>query len=347
VSERRFPPIPASGLWRGTDLRDPSSFAVDLDPDFLGDLEASARRLAAKGRDAVGVDVVDLPLGPLAPVVEEVRAELMEGRGLVLLRGFPVDRLSQHEIEILFWRVGSGLGRPVSQSVMGDRLGHIVDVTDRDPHARAYRNRSELTPHTDPADILAFLCLRPARRGGVSRFVSALTIHEEIRRTRPDLLERLYRGFRYHRLGEQAPGRPHITPHRIPVFSERDGLISCRYVRQYFEVAADEDPDIVLTRQDREAIDLLESLAADPSFRVELTLQPGEAILANNFTVLHSRTAFEDHDEPELKRHLLRLWLAADPPRPLVSEIEHFEGEPGIPPQPGRRPSYATPVDVQ
>jgi len=37
---------------------------------------------------------------------------------------------------------------------MGERLDHIIDVTDKDPHAWAYRNRPELTPHTDPGDIL-------------------------------------------------------------------------------------------------------------------------------------------------------------------------------------------------
>ena len=29
----------------------------------------------------------------------------------------------------------------------------------------------------------------------------------------------------------------------------------------------------------------------------------------NNHPMLHSRTAFEDHDEAARKRHLLRLWL--------------------------------------
>jgi hypothetical protein len=27
---------------------------------------------------------------------------------------------------------------------------------------------------------------------------------------------------------------------------------------------------------------------------------------------MHSRTAFEDFDEPKLKRHLLRMWIAVD-----------------------------------
>jgi hypothetical protein len=229
---------------------------------------------------------------------------------------------------------------------MGERLGHIIDVTKTDPNARAYRNKSELTPHSDPADMLSFLCIHPAARGGVSRFCSSIAIHEEIRRTRPDLLERLYRGYRYHRLGEQQPGDPEITAHRVPVFSTFEGVTSCRYVRQYLEVAADERPDINLDSVDREALDLLESLAADPSFHFEFTLQAGEAVFANNFTVFHARSSFEN--DPALPpRHLLRLWLSADPRRPIAPEVLHYEGEPGIQPIPGRTPSYATDVEVQ
>jgi hypothetical protein len=39
--------------------------------------------------------------------------------------------------------------------------------------------------------------------------------------------------------------------------------------------------------------------------------------LLSNHTVLHSRSAYEDHAEPEKKRHLLRLWLSFDRPRSL------------------------------
>jgi hypothetical protein len=347
VSDRPYPTIPAAALWRRADLPDKDSFALDLDLDRLAALEDVARRLAAQGREVVSIRAAEVPLGPVESLIDELRSELVDGRGFSLLRGFPVDRLSQAELEIVFWGVGLRLGRPVSQSVMGDRLGHVIDVTAEDPHARAYRNPSELTPHTDPADMLSFLCIRPARRGGVSRFVSSLTIHEEIRRQRPDLLEILYRGFRYHRLGEQGPDDPPITPHRIPVFSEKDGLVSCRYVRHYIEVAADEDPDIEITPDEREALEYFEAQAARPDLHTEFTLAPGEAIFANNFTVMHARTGFEDHSDPERKRHLLRLWLAADPPRPLVPEILHYEGEPGIPPQAGRRPSYATEREIQ
>jgi hypothetical protein len=336
--------IPAANFWDRTDVPDVDAIAVDIPDGDLVDLETAARRLAADGVDPVTTGPDDLPLGALTTLVDDLRTEILHGRGIVLLRGFPVDRCTVDETALMFWGIGLRLGRAVSQSVMGERLGHVVNMTDTDPHARAYRNRSELSAHSDPGDILSFLCIRPALSGGVSRFVSSLSVFEEIRRERPDLLAVLAHGFRYHRFGEQGPDDDPITPHRIPVFSERDGLVSGRFVREYVEIAADEDPSIVLTETDHEAIRVLEETANRPDLALDFTMSAGEAVVANNFTVFHARTAFTD--SPEHRRHLLRLWLAAEPPRPVVPETMQYPGEPGIPPQAGRVPSFASRFDI-
>ena len=335
--------IPAANLWDRSDVPDVDAIAVDIPAGDLADLEAAARRLAADDVDPVEAGPDDLPLGALASLVDDLRTEVLHGRGIALLRGFPVERCTVDEVALMFWGIGLRLGRAVSQSVMGERLGHVINVTDADPHARAYRNRSELSPHSDPGDLVSFLCIRPAPSGGVSRFVSSLSVFDEIRRERPDLLALLARGFRYHRFGEQGPDDEPVTPHRIPVFSECEGMVSGRFVREYVEIAADEDPSITLTDADREAIGLLEATANRSDLALDFTMAAGEAVVANNFTVFHARSAFTD--DPEHRRHLLRLWLAADPPRPVVPETMHYIGEPGIPAQPGRVPSFASRFD--
>ncbi len=335
--------VPVENLWRGADLGGADPIAVDLPPADLTDLEAAAVDLASRGVDPVETSAVDLPLGALAPLVDDLRHEVLHGRGIALLRGFPVDRRNVEEIALMFWAIGLRLGRAVSQSVMGERLGHVVDVTDVDPHARAYRNRSELAPHSDPGDLVSFLCIRAAAEGGVSRFVSSLAVFEEIRRSRPDLLEVLARGFRYHRFGEHGPDDDPVTPHYIPVFSEREGLVSGRYVPEYVQIAADEDPSIQLSDLDLEALELLHATTNRRDLVLDFTLAAGEAVVANNFTVFHARTGFVDR--PGQRRHLLRLWLAAEPPRPVVPETKQYPGEPGIPPQPGRKPSFASRFD--
>lgn len=344
-SHTDFGTPPPANLWRSAE-RELASFRRSLPARAMGTLLEAARRSIEASRPVDSLTTDDLPLGELTEEIAALRAELVEGSGFVILDGIDVDGLSTDEIERVFWGIGLRLGTPVSQSVMGERLGHVRDVTAVDPDARAYRNKSELTPHSDPADLLTFLCIHPAAIGGVSRFVSSMAIHEQMRAKRPDLLARLYRGFRYHRLGEQRPGSLPITEHRLPVFSTIEGFTSCRYVRVYFEEAAADDPTIEITDLDREAIEMFEALAADPALHHEFTLRSGEAVFANNFTVLHARSGFEN--DPELPpRHLLRLWLSTNPRRPIRPEVLHFDGEPGVPKVEGQTPSYASKVDIQ
>jgi len=343
----RFPPIPLITQWRGKDFRSKDDVAVDLDPNKVSAVMPAIQAVLSSGKEITSLTLQDVPIESFADQLMELRDLILHGRGLAILRGFPVDDYSEDEIAALYWAVGLHLGNPVSQSVMGDRLGHVMDVSGKDKNARAYRNSNELTPHTDPGDILAFLCLKPAKFGGESIFSSAHTVHEIMREQYPHLLERLYKGYHWHRFGEQPEGFDPITPHRVPVFSECEGAVSCRLVRQYIEIAADEYPEAALDDTDHEALETFESLAAQEGIGYRFTLASGEAIIANNYTVLHSRTAFDDDDDPALKRHLLRLWLHAKPPRPTVPEIFIYgNGEPGIPPKPGAVPFYENRVEI-
>src|SRR5207244_485125 len=58
-----------------------------------------------------------------------------------------------------------------------------------------------------------------------------VTVHDEMRRRAPELLEPLYRGYCYHRLGEEGPDEEPATPYRVPVFASRNGDLSVRYQR--------------------------------------------------------------------------------------------------------------------
>ncbi|HEX6732636.1 MAG TPA: TauD/TfdA family dioxygenase [Pyrinomonadaceae bacterium] len=110
------------------------------------------------------------------------------------------------------------------------------------------------------------------------------------------------------RRGEVPEGsKPYFS---IPVFNYHDGLVSAIYQRQYIESARRFPGVAPLSQQQIKALDLLDELANDPKLNLMMELQPGDVQLVHNHTILHDRTAFEDYPEPELKRHLLRLWLA-------------------------------------
>jgi len=328
-------------VWKGADFASKADITLAFTPEQLDEIDGLVARLRAAGLglDAVERKHVELPL--TAPLLAEMREELKSGTGLVLLRGLDALRHSKEDMELIFWAFGTLLGQSVSQSVMGDRLGHVSDMTRTDPHARAYRNRDELTPHTDTSDIVGLCCLRAAKSGGVSIVTSVTAVHNEMLRSYPEYLEVLYRGFRYHRRGEQPPGADPITPHRVPVFSYRGGQLSCRYIRSHIEAAARElgEP---LTSLERAALDTLERLTLELALR--FTMEPGEIYFINNYTTLHARTGFEDFEQEDRRRHMLRLWLYAPDWRELDPELELYpdaEGRGGIAPQPGKTPSYA------
>jgi hypothetical protein len=180
---------------------------------------------------------------------------------------------------------------------------------------RIYQTRERQNYHTDSCDVVGLLCLQPARSGGLSSLVSSVTIFNELRRRRPELARVLFEPIETDRRGEVAAGqRPYF---RIPVFNWHAGLLSTIYHRSYIESArrfADVPP---LTPEQREALDLFESLANDPALHFFMEFRAGDVQLVHNHTLLHDRTGFEDWPEPERRRHLLRLWLAPAEARPL------------------------------
>jgi hypothetical protein len=253
-----------------------------------------------------------------------------------VVRRLPVEDYSKDEIGMIFWGIGTRLGRGLSQSVLGDRLGHVKDFSREDPLARAYRNKQELSPHTDSCDLVGLACLRDAQSGGVSRPTSALTVHNVMLAEYPEALERLYRGYVFHRRGEEKPGDLPHTPYRVPVYSDTDGKVSARYVRTYVE-AGEAAAGHKMGEAELAVLDRFQEVTKRPKLMLEFTLQPGEMYFINNYTILHARTAFDDGDaEEDRRRHLLRLWLDVPSMRPVHPHIKSG----GIEAVPGRASSY-------
>lgn len=197
-------------------------------------------------------------------------------------------------------------------------LGHVYDLggsSANDPNTRSYATSERQNFHIDRCDVVALLCLRRAKSGGLSTIVSSMAVHNVMAERRPDLLKRLYQPFPVDRRGEVPEGKGSF--YEAPIFNKHEGKLSVLYSRLHIG-SAQRFPDARrLTAEDYEALDMLAALAADPALRLDMSFMPGDIQFLHNHTILHARSEYEDWPEPERKRHLLRLWLAPPNARPL------------------------------
>ena len=308
--------IKSPAAWYGPDLAAKNDWIEILSDDEIAEIDAAARKLADVEFDIPSIRREDFPLPILGPRLLLFLDELLNGRGFVLLRRLPVERWSQRKIATAYFGLGSHLGPAVSQNAQGHVLGHVKDLgqSSADPNVRIYQTSERQGYHTDSCDVVGLLCLQPAKRGGLSSLVSSVTLYNEIRRRRPDLIHALFEPIETDRRGEVPEGqKPYF---QIPVFCWHQGLLSAVYQRKYID-SARRFVRTPLTAVQKEALDLFDALADDPSLNLSMQLEAGDIQLVHNHNLLHDRTAFEDWDKPGRQRHLLRLWLSPKEARPL------------------------------
>jgi len=316
-----MPPGPVSGraAWYGRDLAPREhDWIYRLSTPELAEIDAAVRIFKASARPLAAITPEDFPLPTFGAALRQLGAELLEGRGFFMLRGFPVDDYARDEQAIAYMGLGSYFGRPRSQNAKGHLLGHVKDLglDIRDPNVRYYQTNRRLEYHTDSIDVVGLLCLRTARAGGESFIASSATIYNEILERRPDLLPSLFEPFPTDRRGEVPEGmKPWFD---IPVFHWHANRLTCIYVRQYIESAQRNFPQAKrLTGEQFAAMDLMDEIANDPGVHLAMAFRPGDMQFLHNHQILHSRNDFENWPEPERHRHLLRLWVAPPGARPL------------------------------
>ncbi|MBT3430608.1 MAG: TauD/TfdA family dioxygenase [Proteobacteria bacterium] len=325
--------------WTTESVRSKADMAYTLSKEELSALDTALNEVKSRGLAVEEVTAGDFPLGGLEKVVAGWIQEIDYGKGLVFLQGIPVARYTKDDCALIFWGIGAHMGEAQSQSLGGDRLGHVVNLGGDNPRYRAYQNSTELALHTDATDIVGMMCLVPAREGGLSGYAGAAAIYNELLDHHPDVLPILCEGFHYHLFGEHAPGESPVTEEKTPVFSEKDGCLSISYLRSYIEMAF-AHMGKEKTAAESEALDTLDQVAHGPKCFRQFMLSPGDMLFFSNYTVLHNRTAFVDDDDLDKRRHLLRLWLRAHDPRPLVENISAFGKRRGISKQEGRTSIY-------
>ena len=317
----RLDPITGPAAWRGCDIAADPGWQQALSAAEIAEFDAALAGLAARGLRFPGFGPQDFPLPLLAGRLQAVAYELEHGRGFHLLRGLPVQRWTDEQIDAVCYGLGLHMGLPVRQNPRGDLLGVVMNVGDvTKKTTRVYETNLYLPYHCDPSDVVGLLCVRKALRGGVSSLVSVAALYNQLLARHPHYLALYHRLWYFAHLCEDQPSLS-------PIFSWHEGKLSCRYLRQYTELGH-EIRGLPLCRVEIEALDLFDATMQDPALRLDMLLEPGDLQFANNYAVLHSRTEFEDAPDRALHRRMLRLWLKMPNARALAPE---FPGRNGFP----------------
>lgn len=290
--------------WTRDSLAASQDWIFQLDDVQRNEIEAALMSWRSQGGLPHQANPQSFPLPSWQKVLAQAKASLMT-KGLALIKGFPVDR-SDADCSDMFWGLGTHVGLAVTQTNKGDLLVPVYDRKFRGevtPKSFGYSSDQELEFHIDPTDAFGLLCIRKAKYGGESRLVSATSIHNEMLRTRPDLLEALYDSFVWMR---RYPGGGKVSS-PIPVFDAAGGKVSSRYHRRYIDTGA-QLAGVELTPLQVEALDMFGALNDRHELVAEYILQPGDVMLMNNHLVLHAKKAQRDEGDPQKGRLLQRIW---------------------------------------
>ncbi|GAC1594730.1 MAG: TauD/TfdA family dioxygenase [Candidatus Velthaea sp.] len=318
MSVIRTEPVLGPVAWSGRDLAREASWITALSRVHIDELIAAAHAALARGVPVEALTRSDFPLPGCASRLADIAQELESGRGFALVRGLPVDEVAPDVLAAMYWGIGTHLGTAIAQNARGDLLGHVRDegLTLEDPLARGYQTRAAQSLHVDRSDIVGLLCRRKARSGGLSLVVSSMRIYNEMLARTPWLIGVLYKPFAIDMRGEQQAGEPEV--YYRPVFSYHDGVLSCganyTYIRDGQKKIGQP-----LSAVETEALDTFYSIAEEHV--LTMNLEPGDVQFLNNYVLLHDRTGYDDYDEPDRKRHMVRLWLNVESRRPLAPEF--------------------------
>ncbi len=307
-------PIAGPSAWRRADLC-PEDYCIRLSPACLDEI----RRVADELREFPLPTIVRRPEDFAWPAcraaMAEVRRILNHGVRFAIVDRLPVDELDGEAATAVYWLLAAMVARPVAQKLDGTLIYDVLDTGRKalpGSGVRPDQTNIEIKFHTDnaynttPPEHVSLLCLKPAKSGGHSRVSSFHALHNALLERHPDSLQRLYRPFWFDRQREYHPDDSPIFS--APVFTADTGEVLARYsthqIRGGYALKAEP-----LDNEGATAVAALLDLFDDETLSADFDLGPGQMQFVNNRVLGHSRSEFEDHDDPASRRHLVRLWL--------------------------------------
>lgn len=300
----------ASAAWRVEDMQRDRGWIFTLDDPQRAQLARAARDAFDPDRPLFDYARSEFDLGPGWDVIAAAAREAHFGRGVSLVKGLPREELSAGQFRLLNWAIGLNLGVARPQGKASQYMSEVRAAgTDyRSAGGRGYSSNAGLDFHVDASDLVTLACYNKAKAGGQSMVSSSVSAWRILVRERPDLAEVARQDFHFSRNQEEAADEAAF--YSQPLFDFEGGRLFCKWNRNRVRTAQALESVPPMTRAQHDCADLLDAILQRPEVMFTMWLEPGDLQIMNNHVMLHSRTAFEDFDEPERKRLLYRLWLA-------------------------------------
>ncbi|KAI9638151.1 uncharacterized protein MKK02DRAFT_22411 [Dioszegia hungarica] len=320
------PPQP----WLADDLRSDSSWILRLRPDEIEGFRTACAYAVAHPKPLLDMTQADFPLPAASAQALQRAIDTTQGRwGMCLVKGFPTDDWTEEEMRVAYWGMGLYMGVGRTQNKASEVINDVRNAggSYKVPGGRGYNTKEGLDFHQDSADIVALLCRRTAKAGGTSKVMSSIALRDRVQQVRPDLLPVLESRDWFHSFqGAQDPSQPPY--YRNPLFGTNSKFFAARTNRKNTVAAQRDFPELPrLTPKQEEALDLLDEIMPSDEYCYSMELERGDMQLLNSFVTLHSRTPFEDYEDQDQKRHLMRLWLSIPSSQPLPAEWAEYWGD--------------------
>lgn len=291
--------------WDKTLIDKKQQFVVNLNSEAINDL-------VNKKNELEKISENDLP--HLTSNILRLRKEmLIDGVGLFLINGICLENFSMKEKISIYTLITKILGKLIIQNIKQEKIVEIKDVGKSMKTGGRYHETKEGGSHhtdspqwKDVPDYLSLFCVHNAKKGGTNLFLSAYTIHNRILQERKDLLDIFYEKFYFDKRGEFKDGEsPTVFQ---PIFELKNKKLFFRYLRNYIDAGHDIQNQ-PLSQPQKDALAYLDNLMRRDEMIMRYDLKPGDMVFSDNHRIIHGRTPFEDYDDQNLKRLMLRTWI--------------------------------------
>lgn len=302
------------GIWSRADITE-SMWTVKLDRHAQAEIAQFVDYLRRSPVPLFLIDPADYEMPACREAVARARHILNQGVGFVLLDRLDLDGMSAEEGRAAYWLICNMLSRPVAQSLSGTIIHEVFDSGKRAEPGSSVRpnaTNQDIVVHNDNAfnvlmpDYVGLLCVRAAKLGGHSRVMHLNQLYNVLHERYPEVLPRLFEPFWLFRNGQHAPEEPPVISE--PMFRWADARLTARF-GIHMVLGGYKTQGEPLDTRAHAALDALDDVFNMEEFIFEFSMERGQIQFVHNLQVGHSRTEFSDHDDPALKRRLLRMWM--------------------------------------